>query len=72
VAGKFEWSLVPGYILAQMIGAFLGSVLVWLHYLPHWKETQNTELKLAVFATGSAIRNFGLAAIFYTSVFAAG
>ncbi|OBZ08562.1 MULTISPECIES: MIP/aquaporin family protein [Bacillales] len=59
VAGKFEWSLVPGYIFAQLIGAFLGSVLVWLHYLPHWKETQSSELKLAVFATGPAIRNFG-------------
>jgi len=35
--GKFEWALVPGYISAQMAGAFLGAVLVWLAYLPHWR-----------------------------------
>lgn len=59
VAGKFAWSLVPAYIAAQMIGAFLGAVAVWLHYLPHWKETEDKGLKLAVFATGPAIRNVG-------------
>lgn len=55
--GKFPWENVPAYILAQMIGAFLGAVLVWLHYLPHWKETEDTDLKLAVFSTGPAIRS---------------
>lgn len=57
--GKFPWENVPTYILAQMIGAFLGAVLVWLHYLPHWKETEDTDLKLAVFSTGPAIRSKG-------------
>src|SRR5215467_5210790 len=33
--GKFEWSRVPMYVLAQTIGASLGGVLVWLTYLPH-------------------------------------
>src|SRR5438093_8612460 len=28
--GKFAWSRVPGYILGQMIGGFLGGVVVWL------------------------------------------
>ena len=37
--GKLEWAKVGGYLVAQMLGAFLGSVLVWLAYLPHWKET---------------------------------
>ena len=37
--GGFPWASVPGYIAAQMIGAFLGAVLVWLAYLPHWRET---------------------------------
>src|SRR5688572_4289673 len=36
---QFAWAKVPGYILAQMIGAFLGAVLVWLAYLPHWEGT---------------------------------
>ena len=55
--GKFAWADVPVYICAQMIGAILGACLVYLHYLPHWKETEDKGLKLAVFSTGPAIRN---------------
>ncbi|OIJ12326.1 aquaporin [Anaerobacillus arseniciselenatis] len=55
--GEFAWSQVPGYIAAQMIGAFIGATLVWLHYYPHWKATQDQEAKLAVFSTGPAIRH---------------
>lgn len=58
--GKFAWADVPGYIIAQMIGAFLGGVIVWLAYLPHWAETEDKGLKLAVFCTGPAIRNYPL------------
>ncbi len=57
MAGKFAWALVPGYITAQMIGAFIGATLVWLHYKPHFAETEDAALKLAVFSTGPAIRN---------------
>ncbi len=57
VVGKFSWSLVPSYILAQFIGAMLAAFLVYLAYLPHWKETKDAGLKLAVFSTGPAIRN---------------
>jgi glycerol uptake facilitator protein len=59
VAGNFSWSLVPGYIGAQILGAFIGAVVVWLHYLPHWKATEDPGLKLAVFSTGPAIRHTG-------------
>jgi glycerol uptake facilitator protein len=54
--GKFPWAQVPAYLAAQMIGAFLGAVVVWLAYLPHWRETSDTGAKLAVFSTGPAIR----------------
>jgi glycerol uptake facilitator protein len=57
--GSFSWSQVPGYILAQMVGAFVGAILVWLAYLPHWKVTVDPASKLGVFATGPAIRNTG-------------
>jgi glycerol uptake facilitator protein len=57
--GSFSWAEVPGYIVAQMLGAFLGGVLVWLIYLPHWAVTPDPGTKLAVFATGPAIRNTG-------------
>ncbi len=54
--GKFAWSAVPGYLVAQLIGGFLGGVVVWLAYLPHWRETSDPGLKLGVFCTGPAIR----------------
>ena len=55
--GTFPPEQVFGYILAQFAGAFVGSVLVWVHYLPHWKETPETDAKRAVFCTAPAIRN---------------
>ena len=45
------------YWAGQFLGAFIGAVIVWLHYLPHWAETEDPGLKLAVFSTGPAIRN---------------
>jgi glycerol uptake facilitator protein len=55
--GAFEWADVPGYIIAQFLGAFTGAVLVWLAYLPHWRETADEGLKLGVFCTAPAIYN---------------
>jgi glycerol uptake facilitator len=45
------------YIAAEILGAFAGAVLVWLHFLPHWRNTEDPELKLACFCTIPAIRN---------------
>jgi len=55
--GKFSWSQVAPYIVAQMIGAFLGAVIVYITYLPHWAATEDKGAKLAVFSTGPAIPN---------------
>ena len=57
--GSFPWTDVPGYIAAQMIGAFIGAALVWLAYLPHWAVTTDKDAKLGVFCTAPAIRNAG-------------
>jgi glycerol uptake facilitator protein len=57
VAGKTAWGDVPIYWAGQFIGAFIGAFLVWLHYHPHWAETADPGLKLAVFSTGPAVRN---------------
>jgi glycerol uptake facilitator protein len=57
VAGSFSWGEVPFYILSQTAGAFFGSILVWLHYKPHWEKTTDADVKLAVFCTGPAIRS---------------
>jgi glycerol uptake facilitator protein len=57
--GSFPWRQVPGYIAAQMLGAFVGAVLVWLAYLPHWPATDDRGGKLGVFCTAPAIRSTG-------------
>jgi glycerol uptake facilitator protein len=57
IAGKFEWAQVPGYMLAQMLGAMLGSLLAWFKYKDHFAVTEDKALKLAAFCTGPAIRN---------------
>src|SRR5436190_17646234 len=53
-----NFSKFAPYLAAQMLGAIVGAGLVWLHYHPHWKETPDTEIKLACFCTVPAIRNF--------------
>jgi glycerol uptake facilitator protein len=57
IAGKFEWAQVPVYMLAQMLGAMLGSSLAWFKYKDHFAVTDDIGLKLAAFCTGPAIRN---------------
>jgi glycerol uptake facilitator protein len=52
-----DFHKVGPYIAAQMLGAIVGAVLVWIHYLPHWPETADPSLKLAVFSTAPAIRS---------------
>ena len=47
------------YLVAQILGAIVGAVLVWLHFLPHWKQTDDPGLKLACFSTSPAIPNLG-------------
>ena len=54
--GTFPWSNVVPYIIAQIAGGFLGAVIVWIAYLPHWAVTPEPGDKLAVFCTGPAIR----------------
>jgi glycerol uptake facilitator protein len=54
-----DYSKLAPLMAAQLLGAFLGAALVWLHYLPHWRETSDSAAKLAVFCTGPAIRSAG-------------
>lgn len=56
-AGLFDWALVVPYIIAQMLGALVGAILVWVHYMPHWAATEDPEAILGTFATGPAIRD---------------
>jgi glycerol uptake facilitator protein len=56
-AGKFAWAKVPGYLVAQMLGAFAGASIVFLFYREHFKATDDNGAKLACFATAPNIRN---------------
>lgn len=57
VTGSLPWSEVPIYIIAQLIGAFIGAVLVFLSYYKHFEETDNKDSKLGTFCTMPAIRD---------------
>ncbi len=59
ISGGVSWGEVPVYFAGEFLGAFIGATLVWLSYLPHWAETEDKGLKLAVYCTGPAIRNTG-------------
>jgi glycerol uptake facilitator protein len=56
--GDFPWKDVPGYAVAQLLGAFTGATLVWIFYSPHWAITEDAEAKRAVFCTSPAIRSY--------------
>jgi len=51
-----KWATVGPFWIAQLGGAFVGAILVWLGYLPHWKETPDQSAKLGIFCTIPAIR----------------
>jgi glycerol uptake facilitator protein len=55
-AGKFNWSLVPMYLLAQLLGSMLGAFLVWMVYKDHFNSCENAADQLACFSTGPSIR----------------
>ena len=55
ISGDFG-NVVP-FVLAQLLGGIAGAILVWLHFLPHWSQTEDPELKLACFSTSPAIWN---------------
>ncbi len=60
LAEKFDSTLVPGYIAAQMLGAIVGAALVFLFYSDHYIASTDADAKLATFATSPAIRNYPL------------
>ncbi|EOH86510.1 MIP/aquaporin family protein [Enterococcus pallens] len=58
MTGNLEVGLVFPFIIAQMLGAIVGAVLIWLAYLPHWAVTEDQDAILGTFATAPAIRNY--------------
>lgn len=58
--GSLAWSLVPGYIVAQLAGAFTGAVLVWILFKEQFDATEDAGTKLGVFSTGPSVKNLPL------------
>jgi glycerol uptake facilitator protein len=57
IVNKFSWTKVGMYLLAQLIGSMIGSFLVWIIYIDHFKATADADTQLAVFSTSPAIKN---------------
>ena len=55
--GSFAWSMVPGYIVAQLAGAFCGACLVYLLFKDQFDATEDAATKRGVFCTAPAVRN---------------
>lgn len=58
MTGGIGWNLVVPFILAQLAGAILGAVIMWVAYMPLWDETEDQAAILGSFATGPAVRNY--------------
>ena len=57
VDGSFAWDLVPGYIVAQFAGAFVGAIIVWIAFKGQFDATDDPGTKLGVFSCGPSIPN---------------
>jgi glycerol uptake facilitator protein len=57
VTGKFQLALVPGYLIAQVLGGILGATLAWLQYRPHYEAEEDPGTILGTFATAPAIQD---------------
>ena len=60
VDGSFDWAMVPGYIVAQLAGAFVGAILVYILFKEQFDATEDQGTKLGVFATGPSVPNTAL------------
>lgn len=56
ISGGFDWSLVGGYIAAQMLGGIVGGMLVYVFYRDHYAVCDDQEAKLSTFANIPAIQ----------------
>ena len=54
VNGLFDWNLVLPYIIAQLLGAAVGQLVVYITYYPHYKDTEDANAILGTFCTTDA------------------
>ena len=60
IDGSFDWAMVPGYLIAQFAGAFVGAVLVYINFKDQFDATEDPGTKLGVFSCGPSVRNIPL------------
>lgn len=58
IDGSVSWAIVPGYILAEFAGAFVGAVLVYVLFKDQFDATAEQGAKLGVFCTSPSVKNF--------------
>ena len=68
IAGSLAWSMVPGFIIAQMAGGFCGALLVYAFYKDHYDATACPDTKLGTFCTMPAIEGHKLRNLFCEAV----
>ena len=56
--GTFDWAMVPGYFIAQMLGGFVGGAGTWLLFKDHLDAEEDPNRKLGVFCTAPSMPNF--------------
>ncbi|NEG96257.1 MIP family channel protein [Bifidobacterium sp. SMB2] len=54
VNGMFPWNEVAPYIVAQLLGAVVGQLVVFATYYPHYRDTDDAEAIFATFSTTDA------------------
>ena len=59
VGGMFDWALVPGYVIAQILGGIAGGILVYILFKDQFDATEDSGTKLGVFSTGPSVPNTG-------------
>lgn len=57
VLGRLDWAMVPGYLLAQVLGAFTGAILTWLLYKKHFDAATDADAIRGIFCTAPAVRS---------------
>lgn len=63
ITGSLTWGGFVAYTVAQMLGGFVGAILVWLFYKDHYDITEDPNAVLCTFCTMPALeghkgRNF--------------
>lgn len=56
-AGKFAWSKVAAYAVAQILGGICGAMLVYAFYKDQFDATDDADAKLGCFCTMPAVMN---------------